>query len=83
MQTVFVEVVLGPRDGLKRSREVYRDARDPIDGPTGQLESLCRKLSHGRRIRMFADGMYVKPWRKRIDDPLYEAADGQPTPDYV
>lgn len=70
-QTVFVDFT-----NKARPREIARDARDPL-GDVAPLERLAEAYSRrGKTVRMYADGLYITPWRKRKHDPLYEARDG-------
>jgi hypothetical protein len=76
MTTVFVLV---PSKG--RPREIARDARDPTEKVT-EIERTADAYSRGARmVRVYPDGLYVKPWRQQ-DEPLYETYDGQATPEF-
>lgn len=75
-------IVCVPKNG--RPYEIHRDARDPINGDTAWVERLADNYSTadgGRLVRIYPDGLYVKPWRQ-IKDPVYEAFNGKPTPDF-
>jgi len=63
-------------------REVGRYACKPEDADV--VERVTRSTSrNGRTVRAFGVGLYSKPWRQQTAlDALYEAHDGEPTPDY-
>ncbi len=77
MTTVYVDFSV-----KNKPREIARDARHPFDAQDAVEQMACTYSRNGRLVRMFAVDQYIDPWRKRKNDPLYEAYDGSPTEDW-